>query len=147
MTPSWPDGVRITDEPDATDADCDAVLHGLRAFNEPHIGRAGHAPLNLFVRDADDAILGGLIGEYNWHWLFIDLLWVSDALRGYGVGSELMRTAEGVARARGCVGLYLDTIDFQARPFYERMGLEVFGILEDYPPGHTRYFMRKYLRG
>ena len=139
----WPAGVRITDEPDATEADCEAVLRGLRAFNEPLIGRAGHAPLNLFVRDATEVVVGGLVGEYHWHWLFVDLLWVSDTLRGLGIGTALMQTAEDAARARGCVGLYLDTLEFQARPFYERMGLEVFGVLEDYPPGHTRYFMRK----
>ena len=37
----------------------------------------------------------------------------------------------------------LDTFDFQAKPFYEREGSSVFGVLEDYPPRHTRYFMRK----
>jgi hypothetical protein len=32
-----------------------------------------------------------------------------------------------------------------ARPFYEKCGHEVFGTLEDYPPGHAKFFMRRRL--
>jgi hypothetical protein len=39
--------------------------------------------------------------------------------------------------------LWLDTFSFQARPFYEKLGYEVFGQLEDYPRGHSRYFLQK----
>ncbi len=38
---------------------------------------------------------------------------------------------------------HLDTFSFQARGFYEALGYEVFGRLEEYPPGHERYFLRK----
>lgn len=41
--------------------------------------------------------------------------------------------------------MYLDTLDFQALPFYEREGYSIFGILEDYPPGHRQYYLRKSL--
>jgi hypothetical protein len=30
----------------------------------------------------------------------------------------------------------------EARPFCERLGYEVFGELDDFPPGHARYFMK-----
>jgi hypothetical protein len=46
---------------------------------------------------------------------------------------------------RGCRGAYLDTFSYQARPFYEKLGYAVFGTLDDYPPGHQRFFMRKRL--
>ena len=38
---------------------------------------------------------------------------------------------------------WLDTFEFQARGFYERLGYTCFGRLEDYPPGFARYFMKK----
>jgi hypothetical protein len=39
----------------------------------------------------------------------------------------------------------LDTFDFQARGFYERNGYELFGTLDDCPPGHKRYYLKKAL--
>jgi hypothetical protein len=56
-----------------------------------------------------------------------------------------MSRAESEAVARGCHGAWLDTFEFQARPFYERLGYVCFGELEDYPVGSARYFMRKLL--
>jgi hypothetical protein len=46
---------------------------------------------------------------------------------------------------RGCVGVWLDTFSFQARGFYEKLGYRVFGEVADYPPGHTRHFLKKSL--
>jgi hypothetical protein len=39
----------------------------------------------------------------------------------------------------------LSTFSFQARPFYEKLGYEVFATLEDCPVGHCEYFLRKQL--
>lgn len=68
-------------------------------------------------------------------------------MRGTGVGTQLMRMAEDEARSRSCVGVWLDTHTFQARPFYERLGYSVFADLPDFPPGHTRFYMMKRLDG
>jgi GNAT superfamily N-acetyltransferase len=45
---------------------------------------------------------------------------------GKVVGKALMAQAENIARANGCIGLWLDTYEFQARGFYEKLGFEVF---------------------
>jgi hypothetical protein len=39
----------------------------------------------------------------------------------------------------------LETLSFQARGFYERYGYSVFGELDDFPPGHRKYFLKKNL--
>ena len=31
----------------------------------------------------------------------------------------------------------------EARGFYERLGYAAFGLIEDYPPGHSRIFLKK----
>ena len=133
----------IAVEPEPADAVREAVLAGLRAFNRRHAEAPGFEPLVLSARDASGTIVGGLVGVTGWKWLHIDLLWVDDAHRGRGVGTGLLRAAEREASSRGMRHVDLDTFDFQAKPFYEREGYTVFGVLEDYPPGHTRYFMRK----
>jgi GNAT superfamily N-acetyltransferase len=133
-------------EPEPAGIVREAVLNGLRTFNRRHAEAPGFEPLVLSARDGSGRIVGGLVGLTGWKWLHIDLLWVDDVHRGMGVGTDLLRTAEQEAASRGVRHVDLDTFDFQAKPFYEREGYTVFGILEDYPPGHTRYFMRKDLR-
>ena len=56
-----------------------------------------------------------------------------------------MENAEAYARSRGAVGATVETHSFQARPFYERLGYEVFGTLDGYAPGHIKFFLRKAL--
>jgi len=56
-----------------------------------------------------------------------------------------MLAAEAEARKRGCDNAHCDTFDFQALPFYQKLGYETFGHLEDYPANHVRYFLRKRL--
>jgi hypothetical protein len=36
-------------------------------------------------------------------------------------------------------------VEPQARPFYEKLDYEVFAMLEDCPPGHREFFLRKLL--
>jgi predicted N-acetyltransferase YhbS len=103
--------------------------------------------LTLLVRDEHDAILGGLYGRLVCQWLFVDLLAVPEAGRGQGIGSRLMQMAEDLAREQGCIGVWLDTFDFQAPDFYKKLGYSQFGELLDYPPGHKRHFFQKRLNG
>jgi GNAT superfamily N-acetyltransferase len=70
---------------------------------------------------------------------------VAEPPRGHGYGERLLQAAEKEARTHGCRGVFLSTFSFQARPFYERFGYEVFGELPDYPTGHAYYFMKKAL--
>lgn len=132
-------------EPEPSDVVREAVLAGLRAFNRRHAEAPDFEPLVLSARDTEGKMVGGLVGLMGWKWLHVDLLWVDDAHRRMGVGTHLLRAAEREASSRGMRHVDLDTFDFQAKPFYEREGYTVFGILEGYPPGHTRYFMRKEL--
>ena len=135
--------VTIHVEPEPADEARGVVFSGLRAFNRQHAESPDFASLTLAARDDSGAIVGGLVGETGWRWLHIDLLWVDEQHRRHGVGRALLRTAEMEALRRGCAHVYLDTMDYQARPFYENEGYGVFGVQDDYPPGHRRYFLKK----
>ncbi|HEX9369376.1 MAG TPA: GNAT family N-acetyltransferase [Roseiflexaceae bacterium] len=139
------DGYTMTLEADATPEDLAAVRAGLSAYNRRQAGDDSFEPIDLIVRDAAGAVAGGLLGGTYWGWLVIEILWLADELRGQGWGSRLLRAAEQIAVERGCHAAHLDTMSFQARPFYERHGYAVFGVLEDLPRGHQRYFMQKRL--
>jgi GNAT superfamily N-acetyltransferase len=130
----------------ATDPGSEVILEGLRAFNAAQTGRdARPVPLSIFVRDERGDVQGGLIGQMLWGWLYVDKFWLPDSLRGSGLGAAVLAAAEERAIERGCRWAHLQTLGFQALPFYERRGYEVFGVLEGYPPGSRRYYLRKTL--
>jgi GNAT superfamily N-acetyltransferase len=137
--------VRITIETEPSDADLRTFWNFLRAHNLQHAGSPNHEKVCLIARDENEKIIGGLNGDTYWGWLFVENLAVDEDQRGNDVGSKLLQTAEEEARNRGCYGAYLDTFSFQALPFYEKQGYEVFGILDDFPPGHKRFFLQKRL--
>ena len=130
---------------DLRPGDRDAVVAGLVAYNAEHEYPWPWQDLDLVLRDSNGAVAGGMLGETNAGWLFIKALWVVEHLRGRGHGRSLLAAAERAAKDRGCIGVYLDTYSFQARPFYERAGYTVFGELTDHPLGGAKYYLSKRL--
>jgi len=137
---------RLTIEETPAPDDVAAVREGLNAFNWRHVPTDNYTPLHLFVRDEAGTVVGGLIGCTYWGWLYVEILWLADGVRRHGWGSRLLAEAEGIAVGRGCHAAHLDTMDFQARAFYEGHGYSVFGTLDDLPPGHQRIFLHKRLQ-
>ncbi|MDF7657807.1 GNAT family N-acetyltransferase [Erwiniaceae bacterium L1_54_6] len=128
-----------------THQDLDEVRLGLNAFNSRFINIDELKAIGVFVTDTDGKKLAGLTGSTSGNWLRIDMLWVSDTLRGQGVGSKLILAAEEEARARGCCYAQVDTASFQARPFYEKLGYTLRFSLDNYPRHHQRHYLSKTL--
>lgn len=137
--------VVLTDAP-AHD-DVEALRRGLDAAVPDGVAPHGEMALGVFARGADGRVLGGLYGATGWNWLSIRLLWVDAALRGRGVGRDLVARAEAEARHRGCRFAQVDTMSFQAPAFYRALGYRLWGELPDHPPPHRRHFFMKPLRG
>ncbi|KAF1006167.1 MAG: Acetyltransferase [Luteibacter sp.] len=133
--------LEIVQEPTAEDRA--AILAPLVAYNRQHAPSAETQMVAILIRNDAGEAIGGLWGKILMDWLFIELLAVPDSLRGQGTGSKLVAAAEKLAIERGCVGSWLDTFAFQARPFYERLGYTVFGDIADHPRGSARYFLSK----
>ncbi len=139
--------LRITATDHPADADRQALLDALVNYNANRIGETLFRQFALLLREPErDEVVGGLYAHWLYDWLAVELLIVPEAYRRRGFGSELMRRAEAYATDVGCVGVWLNTFGFQAREFYEKLGYEVFGSLNDHPRGWQRYFMRKLLR-
>ena len=134
----------VTDKPEASDRE--AILAGLIADSEGKAGSGHFTPLAILLRDpGSGATIGGLWGHTLYNWLFVELICVPPELRGQDMGTELMSRAEAIARERGCVGARLDTFEFQAPGFYEKLGYTRFGRIDDHPRGYSRFFMQKRL--
>lgn len=121
------------------------IGRGVGNYNKQQAGDTNFQRLCFALQTPDQEIVGGVLGEVYWEWLHVDLLWVKDELRGRGYGHRLLATIEQEARQHGARTAYLDTFSFQAPEFYKQRGYQVFGELEDFPPGHQRYFLAKQL--
>lgn len=100
--------------------------------------------INRVIKDLDGNVLAGVNSLlYCWNCLYIDILWVKEGFREKGYGSVILREVETIAKEKGCTLVHLDTFDFQAKDFYLKHGYEVFGVLDDCPIGHKRYYMKK----
>jgi GNAT superfamily N-acetyltransferase len=134
----------ITETPDADSVA--QITTGLETFNERHAGARSQSIAVLATDPGNGRTLGGLLGRISLGWLFIDLFFLPEELRGNGFGTHLIGVAENEARRRGCRHSVLYTLTFQAPDFYSRRGYETFGRIECDPPGHARVFMHKELQ-
>ena len=137
--------LRIEFEPFPNEAARQFVINGVDNYNIATTGEAAYYPANFFLRDPRGEILGGLLGQIWGKWLHVAYLWVAEMARRAGHGRMLIERAEQYAVERGCVGVHVSTFSFQARPFYEKLGYEVFGVLEGMPPGHSHFYLKKRL--
>jgi ribosomal protein S18 acetylase RimI-like enzyme len=118
---------------------------GISEYNEKEGGESNGQLLCYVLQAPDEEVVGGVIGETHWDWLYVNLMWIREDLRGKGYGERLLELAEEEARKRGAKNAYLDTFSFQAPGFYKKYGYKVFGELKDFPTGHQRYYLKKEL--
>jgi len=121
------------------------VREGVYLHNVAKTGLDEYAPVGFFLRSPRGETLGGLLGSIWGGWLHITHLWVSQGARGAGHGARLLADAEAYAKEKSYFAATLETHSFQARPFYEKRGYDVFAELPDFPLEHAKYFMRKNL--
>jgi len=74
---------------------------GIQEYNTEKAGDDHGQNLCFVLLLPKDDIVGGVIGATYWNWLYVDLMWVREDLRGQGFGRRLLELAEKEARARG----------------------------------------------
>lgn len=136
--------IDISDQPNP---DAERILgSGLAAFNEAITGYNDRCLLTVLIKDPDTRqVLGGITGKTTLGTAFLDLFHLPDALRGTGLGSQLLQAFEDEARRRGCTNAVLYTLSFQAPGFYEKHGWVRFGEIPCEPEGSSRVFLSKVL--
>jgi ribosomal protein S18 acetylase RimI-like enzyme len=126
-------------------ADLDRLKEAIESFNYEATGFHDGRHLAAFVRDDAGAMIAGLSG-FTWGgYAKIEYLWIAAAHRRAGLGRRLLGAAEAEARARGCDVIVLDTHDFQAPGFYEKLGYVACGRTEGTPRGSGQTWFRKRL--
>jgi GNAT superfamily N-acetyltransferase len=124
-----------------------ALIEGLNhhAFQKKGLGK-DNGSFSLVILDNNDNFLGGLQAYHYYGCCDINLLFVTEEERGKDYGSLLMQKAEEIARERHCLFITLNTMDFEARPFYEKHGFNLEFVREGFQKGSVMYYMRKEIK-
>jgi len=135
--------VRIVSDPHASESLKQVVIDHLDLYNVAVTGLSDYSPVNLFLYDGGQEVVGGLLGSIWGGVLYVRILWVAAALRGQGHGGRLLEAAERRAGERGCRHVFLDTFSFQAPGFYAKQGYTTWAKADGWPLGHSHHFLRK----
>lgn len=131
----------------STKADIDFIEERIVEYNESNVSFKAKVPfaeINKHIKDDNGNIIAGInCFDYAWKCLFIDALWVKEEFRKSGLGSMLLTDVETIARKYEVQLIHLETFDFQALDFYLKHGYEVYGVLDDCPKDHKRYYLKK----
>jgi GNAT superfamily N-acetyltransferase len=122
------------------------IIDPLIKYNEAQAGPRNTKEFSITVCSDTGEFAAGLLGFTHFNHFFVSAIYVEQPFRKEGIGRELMARAEALALEQGCAAIYLDTFDYQAPGFYEKLGFKIFGKLEDYPPGHERLYLVKWIR-
>jgi ribosomal protein S18 acetylase RimI-like enzyme len=125
-----------------SDENIKKIEDGLREFSLSKTTEE-NIPINVLLKNDEGNVIGGLQGNYNSKWLYINALWVDSNYRGQGYGRRMMLEAENEAIKRGVSNSHLQTI--HSLGFYEKLGYETFGVIEDSPVGFNMYYLKKEL--
>jgi ribosomal protein S18 acetylase RimI-like enzyme len=120
-----------------------AVWQGLVESNRRIAGRPEPQAFSWVVRNDAGEVIGGLNAIVHWDKLVVDHLWLDESLRGKGLGRELMLKAHAEGLKRGATKALLDTNDWQAPGFYEKLGYMVFGSHSYNGGRYMTFFMIK----
>lgn len=121
----------------------DVIRKGILDFNTDMLGPTDRKNLFVPLTDEDGKVDGGLIGYTGRGWLYTEMLFVPERLRGTGTAGRLLQAAEDEAKARGCKGAYIDTINPDARRAYQRQGYEICGAIDNFTGDYAITWLKK----
>ena len=114
----------------------------IKKFREDFDFSTERVDLQYVVLD-NDQFVGGIYGNFQFEYLFINVLFVDKKYRGKRIASKLMHMIETESHTRGITNLYLTTFEFQALDFYKKQGYKVVMTIEDFPKDFAEYTLYK----
>jgi GNAT superfamily N-acetyltransferase len=118
------------------------ILNEYHAEVHPTMTTPQSKRFTIRVTDQEGQGMGGAIVWTYWGWLEISVLALEKQARGQGLGRQLMARIEELAQKEGCTRARVEAFEHETG-FYQRLGYQVLGCLEDYPEGHNYYWLRK----
>lgn len=117
--------------------------YNLKHFPEDLRGK--YEEIQIFLKDENGNVRGGIVAEVCWNWLEIHTFMIDENIRKCGFGTKLLLALEELAFAKQCDFIKVDTLSFQALGFYEKHGYQVFGTLYNVGRDFQHYYLTKEL--
>lgn len=123
----------------------DALFNGI---NEEARLAKGFNPIRTFcicIEDEQKEIFGVVNGVTYYGCLYVDMLWIHNKLRNKGWGTKLMQEAEIIGKGQNCSFATVNTMDWEALPFYQKLDYTIEFVREGYEKNSKMYLLRKAL--
>jgi ribosomal protein S18 acetylase RimI-like enzyme len=124
----------------------DYILH---SFSEHAIETIGVDALSkkpiAFACYQNEKMVGVIVLRYFWGQMHIRNLVIEKEWRGKGIGRKLMFHALKYAKENNCQFAFVETMNFQAPEFYQKLGFEIDFIRHGYSENTSFYYLKKTL--
>ncbi len=132
---------------DASEEEKRIVHQGLHQHVLTHVGDGYKGiEIRLVAKDQANVLIGGLSAWTTLSNLIFNHIWIQEKFRRKGLGRMLMTEMEKIARENACLASQAYCFSFQAPGFFQKMGYQVLGESDGYPPPVREYYLiKKYL--
>ncbi|HEY4832553.1 MAG TPA: GNAT family N-acetyltransferase [Waddliaceae bacterium] len=117
-------------------------------LNDEAVAAKGMNRVSTFgicIKNETQKILGGAKGAVLYGNLYVDSLWINNKMRNQGWGTKLMAEAEKIGKECGCTFATVNTMDWEALSFYQKLGYNIEFIREGFEKDSKMFMLRKKL--
>jgi len=120
-----------------------AIVEGFREYSLEKIGANEFLPREFFEAKINGKTIGYLIVRKFGGQLHIKTLLVNKENRSKGVGTKLIQKAFEFGKENGCTFAFVETMDFQALSFYQKLGFKIDFIRDGYSKNSSLYYLSR----
>lgn len=96
-----------------------------------------------FVASNEGQFVGAVIVELFWSALHVKYVFVKEKYRKQGIATKLMQKALEYGKEHTCPFAFVETMSFQARGFYQKLGFVLEYTRSGYSHGTSLHYLRK----
>lgn len=119
------------------------VYEGFRQHAIEEIGCDEKFDPVAFIARANGQFVGVVVGELFWGSLHIKYVYVDLQYRGQKIASTLMDHLLNYGRDNNCSFAFVETMNFQAPDFYQKLGFKLEFTRSGYSHGTSFHYLRK----
>ncbi|MFN7709685.1 MAG: GNAT family N-acetyltransferase [Holosporales bacterium] len=118
------------------------ISQGVTDYAQEMRGLPPIEPFAIPLEDENGKLVGGCHGITYYGCIYMDALWIGESHRHQGWGRQLVQQMEAYGVRKGCTFATVNTMDWEALPFYEKLGYTIEFVRGGYPKNSKLYFLR-----